>query len=355
MKTVARSTRLPKSDTIFKRGFLIYDERNSPIRGEASGLVRHLPPLAALQAFERAATQLSFRRAARDLALSPSAVSHQIRNLEEHFGVRLFARASRSVRLTLQGERYLQSVRQALFLLEAASRDLRTQARGGPSHLRISALPFFTSAILIPSLADFERRCANVRLTIEGTHQYADFDAGCVDVAIRYGREHAVGLKLERLINVTGLPVCAPQLIARGLKVPANLADAVLIHVSQQPRAWTAWLTEMGLPALVARRELWLDSVPAALEAAERGLGVALAMHPLIKAWRGFGRSLVAPFPRRSERAETIYLVCRPEQAQDKLIVAFRSWLFDAIANVTGARRNVRTLPVSRPARKPAN
>src|SRR6266478_1725834 len=120
--------------------------------------LRAIPPLTALLAFERAATQLSFRRAARDLALSPSAISHQIRGLEQQFGIKLFVRGARSVRLTADGERYLAKVSVALASLQEAGRDMLRQRRDGGGELWISSLPFFTSAVLIPALADFKRR-----------------------------------------------------------------------------------------------------------------------------------------------------------------------------------------------------
>src|SRR5882762_11491561 len=101
--------------------------------------LRAIPPLAALLAFERAASQLSFRRAARDLALSPSAISHQIRGLEEQFGVKLFVRGARSVRLTADGERYLAKVSVALASLQEAGRDLLRQRRDGGGELWISS------------------------------------------------------------------------------------------------------------------------------------------------------------------------------------------------------------------------
>src|SRR5438876_10477165 len=112
--------------------------------------LRAIPPLTALLAFERAASQLSFRRAARDLALSPSAVSHQIRGLEALFGVKLFVRGARSVRLTADGERYLAKVSVALAALQDASRDMLRHRRDANAELWISSLPFFTSAVLIP-------------------------------------------------------------------------------------------------------------------------------------------------------------------------------------------------------------
>src|SRR5260370_6363290 len=120
--------------------------------------LRAIPPLTALLAFERAASQLSFRRAARDLALSPSAISHQIRELEALFGVKLFVRGARSVRLTADGERYLAKVSGALAALQEAGREMLRHRRDRGNEPLISALPFFTRAVLNPTLAAFKRR-----------------------------------------------------------------------------------------------------------------------------------------------------------------------------------------------------
>jgi LysR family glycine cleavage system transcriptional activator len=292
---------------------------------------RAIPPLTALLAFERAASQLSFRRAARDLALSPSAISHQIRGLEVLFGVKLFVRGARTVRLTADGERYLAKVSAALAALQEAGREMLRHRRDGGGELWISALPFFTSTVLIPALADFKRRNPGVTLRIEATHQYADFNASRVDVAIRYGRVHATGLKFEPLVEVRGLPVCAPAMIRGGLRHPEDLSREILIHLTSQPQAWPDWLKQAGIAHLIARGHLWLDSVPAMLEAAEHGLGVTLAMAPLIRARPGFGKKLLAPFDVATGPGETIYLVSRTEQARDRRIGALRRWIVDAV------------------------
>jgi len=304
---------------------------NSHLSGSPDMPLRAIPPRTALLAFERAASQLSFRRAARDLALSPSAISHQIRGLEAQFGVKLFVRGARSVRLTADGERYLAKVSLALATLQDAGREMLRHRRDGGSELWISALPFFTSTVLIPALPDFKRRHPALTLRIEATHQYADFNASRVDVAIRYGREHSTGLKFEPLVEVRGLPVCAPALIKGGLRKPEDLSRQILIHLTTQPRAWPAWLNGAGIPQLVPRGHLWLDSVPAMLEAAEQGLGVTLAMAPLIKARPGFGKKLVAPLAFEAAHSETIYLVSRTEQARDRRIGAVRRWIADAV------------------------
>src|SRR3981189_1903115 len=208
--------------------------------------LRAIPPLTALLAFERAASQLSFRRAARDLALSPSAISHQIRGLELQFGVKLFVRGARSVRLTADGERYLAKVSAALAMLQEAGREMLRHRRGNGDEIWISALPFFTSTVLIPALADFKRRHPATTLRIEATHQYADFNSSQVDVAIRYGRAHSTGLKFEPLVAVTGLPVlraradqrrpARPQRFIPSCADPPDIAAARLAGLAQAGR-----------------------------------------------------------------------------------------------------------------------
>ena len=235
------------------------------------------------------------------------------------------------MRLTADGERYLAKVSAALATLQEASREITRQRRDGSGELWISSLPFFTSAVLLPALPDFKRRNPSLTLRIEATHQYADFNASRVDVAIRYGREHSTGLKFEPLVEITGLPVCAPALVKTGLRRPEDLSGQVLIHLTTQPRAWPAWLKEAGIAQLNPRGHLWLDSVPAMLEAAEQGLGVTLAMAPLIKARPGFGKKLVAPFDVEVTHSETIYLVTRTEQARDRQIGALRRWIVEAV------------------------
>ena len=303
-----------------------------PLEASAPPL-RAIPPLTALLAFERAAAHLSFRRAARDLSLSPSAISHQIRGLEQQFGAKLFVRGARSVRLTADGERYFAKISVALAALQAAGREMMQHRRDAGSELWISSLPFFTSTVLIPALPEFKRRHPGLTLRIEATHQYADFNASRVDVAIRYGREQSTGLKFEPLVAVKGLPVCAPALVRHGLRTPDDLSRQVLIHLTTQPRAWPAWLKEAGIADLTPRGHLWLDSVPAMLEAAEQGLGVTLGMSPLIKARPGFGKKLVAPFDFEPSHFETIYLVSRTEQARDRRIGALRRWIVEAVGS----------------------
>tara|TARA_R110000868_G_scaffold20217_2_gene85797 strand:- start:12310 stop:13260 length:951 start_codon:yes stop_codon:yes gene_type:complete len=289
-----------------------------------------IPSIGALQAFRQAAVHLSFRRAADDLGLSPSAVSHQIRGLEALLGVRLFARTPHAVQLTSAGETYLEAVVLALDQLTLAGQNLLDRSNRGRHELRVSALPFFASTILLPHLAQLTDYYAGLHLRLEATHQYADFDASDVDVAIRYGKERTSGLRYEAILDVASMPVCSPSLASQISKL-SDLDGHTLIHVSVQPESWSKWLAERKIGSLNQYRALWVDSVPAAIEAAEHGLGIALAMHPLVCAREGFGDRLIAPFTP-SKKENTYYLVMRSEQVGDRRILAFRKWLKAAVA-----------------------
>ena len=201
--------------------------------------------------------------------------------------------------------------------------------------------------MLIPALPEFKRRNPGLTLRIEATHQYADFNASRVDVAIRYGREHSDGTEIRaagRGEGSAGLRARAGQ--GRTEDAAKICRGEVLIHLTTQPRAWPVWLKEAGLSHLTPRGHLWLDSVPAMLEAAEQGLGVTLGMSPLIKARPGFGKKLVAPFAFEATHSETIYLVSRTEQARDRRIAAVRRWIVEAV----GARANKRATTARRSA-----
>lgn len=294
-----------------------------------------MPPLGALNAFERAATHLSFRRAAEDLSQSPSAVSHQIRGLENYLGVRLFVRDARPVVLTAEGERYALVIRDALESLRDASRDLMRRGRGAPAELLVSALPFIGQTLILPHLGEFRARRPGVAVHVEASTAYADIAGGKVDVAIRLGREHSAGLRLEPLLDLAPRPVMSPALVKQGLTRPEDLAGHTLIHIKAAPDAWANWFRGAGLTMPEGAGEIWVETGAAALEAAEHGVGVALPVFPLAQLRPGFGQTVVAPFDIEGPKM-TVYFVTRHEHTHDRRVEAFRAWLFEIVARVTG-------------------
>jgi LysR family glycine cleavage system transcriptional activator len=288
-----------------------------------------LPPTSALRAFARAARTLSFKRAAEDLHVSPSALGRQIQSLEEHLGVALFRRLNPGLELSEAGRRYLVTVEHVLSELRSAQRGV---APGIDRPLRISALESFSASWLVPNLPDFEGRHPEVALEIEATLRYADFDRDPVDVAIRFGTGPWDGLHSEPLLDLEFFPVCSPLLL-RGespLEDPAHLAHHCLIHVSQTPDAWAGWLSAAGLAGLVPAREVTYDHVGIALSAAGSGQGVALSAPLLCERELSEGR-LVAPFELRAPSAQTYHFVCREGSLDDPRVIALRDWLVDSL------------------------
>lgn len=288
-----------------------------------------LPPTSALRAFALAARWLSFKRAADELGLSPSALSRQIQALEEHLGVALFRRLNPGIELTEEGRRYLATVDEALALLGSAQRELA----GRPRELRVSALQSFSESWLVPHLPEFERRHPDIELKIEATLRYADFARDPVDVAIRFGRGPWEGLHAEPIVDLDYFPVCGPALASGDppLRAPADLASHTLIHIAQTPDAWAVWLRAAGADGLEPRRTVTYDHVGIALSAAASGQGIALSTELLCAAWLRDGR-LCRPLPQRARSAETYHLVCRPEGLADPRIGALRDFLVEGLA-----------------------
>lgn len=289
-----------------------------------------LPPIAFLRAFSRAAQTLSFKEAAADLNLSPSAVSRQIQSLEAHLGVMLFRRLNPGLEITAEGGRYLEAVNRVLGELRRAQEGFAVPPSGP---LRVSALESFTESWLIPHLSDFECTHPGIELQIEATLRYADFDRDPVDVAIRFGTGPWADLHSEPIVDLTYLPVCGPTLVTGDspLREPGDLRSHTVIHVSQTPDAWNEWLRQAGVAGLRPRRSVTYDHLAIALSAAESGHGVALSSEFLCAQRLVAGR-LCAPFKLRARSASTYHLVCRPESLEDPRIVALRDWLVEALS-----------------------
>ncbi len=289
-----------------------------------------LPSTTALRAFALAARTLSFKQAAEELHLSPSALSRQIQGLEEQLGVALFRRLNPGIELTEAGRRYLATAETVLRELREAGEAL-SRPKMGP--LRVSALESFSAKWLVPHLPDFHARHPEVDVELEATLRYADFARDPVDVAIRFGTGPWEDLHAEPIVDLEFFPVCSRALRDGDppLREPADLAEHVWIHVQQVPDAWRQWTRQVGLPDLRPRRELQFDHAGIALSAAESGQGVALSSRLLCAAELADGR-LCVPFERPVRSAETYHLVCRPEGLEDPRIVAFRDWLVASLA-----------------------
>lgn len=283
-------------------------------------------PLAAIRAFDAAAQLGSFKSAAEALGLTPSAVSHQIRSLEQVLGAKLFHRQGRIVVLSEAGARLAPHIRQGF---TAFARGMATvQAGDRARRIRVSALAMFSQTVLIPNLDRFTARWPQYEVRIETTPAFVDFDREDVDVAIRVGDGRWPGLKATELLRISGVPVATADYAAeRRLTTPADLAGARLIHDTALPMAWRRWLATQEIDREAQPADLWFDAAPATLHAAEQSLGVALAIDPLVRRWPGYGGRLRPLFPGISTPRSRYWLVRRPDSEADPKIRAFTNWV----------------------------
>lgn len=292
---------------------------------------RWLPPLNALRAFEAAARHQSFTRAAEELNVTQTAVSHQIRTLEERLGLKLFDRRGRALQLTEAAQNYLPSVRSAFDELHDATE--RLVRRDGDATLTVSTLTSFAAKWLIPRLGGFQDRHPEISIRIATSMVSVDFDRDDIDVAIRYGRGDWPGLRVDRLVREDIFPVCSPKLVAgpNPLRRPDELASHTLLHVVGFLEDWRVWLTAANVDGVDPSSGLRFDLMMNALQAAIDGLGVALGRSALVEGDLAAGR-LIAPFDI-SLPIEAAYYVVAPEQSADRPnIKAFREWLITTLA-----------------------
>jgi LysR family glycine cleavage system transcriptional activator len=294
-----------------------------------------LPSLNGLQVFEAAARHLSFTRAAAELNVTQTAVSHQIRRLEEQLGLRLFIRRNRALALTREAQDYLPSVRAAFEDLRRATDRLLRPTRDNV--LTVSTTMSLAAKWLVPRLADFQEAHPGIEVRITTSMRLVDFRREEIDVAIRYGRGRWPGLRADWLMAEDIFPVCSPALLAasKPLRSPADLSEHTLLHVDAIRDEWPLWLTAAGLPAgFTTRRSLTFDERLMALQAAMDGLGIALGRTRIVESDIA-ARRLVAPFDTPMASSEAgYYLVGPTDTADTPKIALFRAWLTAATSAV---------------------
>lgn len=259
-----------------------------------------LPPLNALRAFEAAGRHLSFTRAAEEMDVTPGAISQQIKQLEDYAGTPLFKRTGRQVVLTDAGKAALPLLSQAFENIVESARVMRLPARKG--RVMISCAPSFAAKWLAPRLDRFQLAHPEIEAWISADMKPVDFNTADADIAIRYGNGNYDGLKSEKLIEETVLPVCSPSLLegATAISKPADLAGHTLLHddgPEKDPSCpdWASWLRARGVTGIDARRGPRFNQSALVIEAAASGRGVALAKRVIAESDLRSGR-LVAPF-----------------------------------------------------------
>jgi LysR family transcriptional regulator, glycine cleavage system transcriptional activator len=304
-----------------------------------------IPPLGSLRAFEAAARHLSFQKASEEVHVTPSAVGQQVRTLEEYLGVALFRRLPRALALTPAGEAMLPKVREGFECFAAAIAALHTPAASGV--LTLGAPPTVTTRWLLPRLPAFAAAHPEVELhvttsigMIDRNNEQVAADAVRLDpreedviTSIRYGAGRDPGSRVDRIFQGSYVPVCSPNLLKgrRPLRKPEDLRFQTLIHdegvadLKGRP-AWSEWVKLEGVKGVDASRGPRFSDSALAIEAAIDGLGVALALWPLVRADVIAGR-LVVPFEAAIPSGYAYYLLTPEAEANRPEIVAFRGWL----------------------------
>lgn len=300
--------------------------------------MRRLPPLGALRAFEAAARLESFKRAAAELAVTPTAISHQIRQLEAGLGFALFERQTRRVVLTAEGRDLFPALRGALDAMAEAVEAVRR--RSARRVATLSATVAFTAKLLVPRVARFRALNPGWDLRLHASDDPADLDGGTADAAIRYGLGHYRGLVAEPLLSDSFAPLCSPHL---GLARPEGLAQVPLIHFEWGPIAtrlnvptWRAWAEAANRRDLDAEGGITFNDESSAMQAAVAGQGVALLSLALAAGELASG-ALVRPFG--PELPGLRYHFVHPAGAGQRPAVAvLRRWVMIELApHLSGA------------------
>lgn len=284
-----------------------------------------------MRSFEAAARHLGFNLAARELFVTPAAVSHQVKHLEAYLGVALFHRNHRSVELTPEGRALATTLSDVFGQIDLALD--RTLSRAN-AELRVTTMESFAAKWLAPRLHRFHRAWPQIRVRIETGDAHADFMRDGVDVAIRYGPGGYTGVHAELLMQAPVFPVCSPVLLqdpSCPLGCPGDLHRHALLHdesAAGRPGvpAWSDWLKAVGANKVEAGRGPVFSSIYLAQEAATAGHGIALGIGPLVRDDLRQGR-LVRPFDHTETNAYAFWLVLRKEAEPRPSVKAFCQWL----------------------------
>ena len=289
-----------------------------------------LPPLNALRAFEAAGRHLSLTRAAEELHVTPAAVSHQIKTLEDYLGVKLFRRMNRALLLTDAGQACLPGLRQGFEHLAEAVDAARLQI--AHRALTVSVAPSFGAKWLVPRLDHFYAKNPDVDVRVDASTRLVDPLREDIDLCIRYGQGNYPGLHVECLMAEEVIPVCSPELLKgpKALHTPADLRHHTLLHADLPFKDgypdWRMWLAAAGVKDFDADRGPRFTMASMAVQAAVAGQGVALAGSVLVEDDIEAGR-LVNPFEMRFPVKFAYYLVYPEANMKQPRIVAFSNWL----------------------------
>ncbi len=288
-------------------------------------VMRRLPSLKALRAFEAGARHLSFTQAAEELSVTQTAISHQVRQLEDNLGVKLFDRRPRELTLTPAGSTLYPVLAEAFDRINETVARIRSRPESRP--LSVSLTPTFGSRWLAQRLGRFWREHPDVDLRLHHSVQLVDLRREDVDMAVRWGRGDWVGLISERLMRAQATPLCSPALSngPKPLRSPSDLKHHTLIH-QKDYQEWTEWLAAAGVKDVNGQRGPVIDDANAIIQSAMEGHGVMIGIPQVLSDELASGK-LVAPFEARPDPAFAYYVVYPPGGMDRPETRAFRDFL----------------------------
>ncbi|MBL4796996.1 MAG: LysR family transcriptional regulator [Oleispira sp.] len=246
---------------------------------------QRLPPIQYLVAFVTAAKLCSFKLAARELNITPSAISQQIKNLENHIGLALFSREKRELQLTGAGEAFYLIAKKTMSSYENGYAQFSDQFFS--SSLRVSMIPFVAHEIVIPHLHEFQIKHPEINFIIETSAELKNLETGDLDGAVRFGLPPWGNTKAERICSLSSNLVASKEYLKTHSiegksenKAEINWQNQTLIHSRSNVNDWQRYMSDVGVQ-FKPKNELFFDSYEAGLRAAEEGLGIALAVFPM--------------------------------------------------------------------------
>lgn len=289
------------------------------------------PPLIAARSFEAAARQASFQAAAAELHVTPTAISHQVKRLEDYLGLPLFVRQNRAVVLTPYGETLAARLHELFTGLEEL---LQSPSIGASQALCVTAMPSLAAKYLVQRIADYQSSHPGLAVELSDDDEVVDFKDGRFDVALRYGDGRYPGVIAQHWMSADMMAVCSPALQALGappLRIPEDVLKHTLIHDSTihlpgKPPGWIEWLAAQDLSMPPNQASLRYSSVFLAIEAARAAKGIALAPEPLVRDDLRNG-SLVEAFKLRLNNPYAFWIVYPRHLQHDARVLGFAKWI----------------------------
>lgn len=297
-------------------------------------MVRRLPPLNAVRAFEAVARNGSITGAARELCVTHGAVSRHVTSLESWLGAALFNRTQRGVALTAKGAAYFRRINGALEQMDFATREVQSSPE--TNLLRLKLPPTFAIRWLVPRLAAFHAQHPHIDVQITTSHDRADFDREDIDACIHSEPDPPSGPGFRRLFGEVLVPVCSPRLLQRKqkLRVPRDLARHELLCSLNRPNDWPKWLEAAGVPDIDGNGGLKFDNAALAYQAAIDELGVMIAQRALVVDDISSGR-LVAPIDLPVRTRGAYYLAYPTNRPLSPRVAEFEDWVVRAAQDVS--------------------